>query len=46
MSIRKTDDKLKNLLRGGESFARNSIEEINVSDYISPIASIKVVGIG
>ncbi|EKD29795.1 MAG: hypothetical protein ACD_78C00271G0001, partial [uncultured bacterium (gcode 4)] len=46
MSIRKTDDKLKNLLRGGDSFARNSIEEINVSDYISPIASIKVVGIG
>lgn len=46
MAIRKTDDKLKNLLGGGSNFSRNSVEEINVSDYISPIANIKVVGIG
>ena len=45
MVVRKTDDKLKSLLGGG-NFARNSIEEINVSEYISPIANIKVVGIG
>ncbi|EKD30524.1 MAG: hypothetical protein ACD_78C00021G0001 [uncultured bacterium (gcode 4)] len=46
MAIRKTDDKLKNLLGGGSNFSRNSVEEINVSEYISPIANIKVVGIG
>ncbi|HBB26871.1 TPA: cell division protein FtsZ, partial [Candidatus Gracilibacteria bacterium] len=31
---------------GGSNFSRNSVEEINVSEYISPIANIKVVGIG
>jgi hypothetical protein len=41
MSLRKTDDKLKSYLRG--DFVKNPIEEINVSDYISPIANIKVV---
>lgn len=46
MAIRKTDDKLKNLLGGGSNFSRNSVEEINVSEYISPIANIKVVGVG
>lgn len=46
MVVRKTDDKLKSLLGGGNSFSRNSVEEINVSEYISPIANIKVVGIG
>lgn len=46
MVVRKTDDKLKSLLGGGGNFSRNSVEEINVSDYISPIANIKVVGIG
>ena len=46
MAIRKTDDKLKNLLGGGSNFSRNSVEEVNVSEYISPIANIKVVGIG
>ena len=45
MVVRKTDDKLKSLLGGG-NFSRNSVEEINVSEYISPIATIKVVGIG
>lgn len=46
MVVRKTDDKLKSLLGGGSNFSRNSVEEINVSEYISPIANIKVVGIG
>jgi len=46
MAIRKTDDKLKNLLGGGSNFSRNSVEEINVSEYISPVANIKVVGVG
>ncbi len=46
MVVRKTDDKLKSLLGGGNSFSRNSVEEINVSEYISPIANIKVVGVG
>ena len=46
MVIRKTDDKLKSLLGGGSNFSRNSVEEINVSEYISPIANIKVVGVG
>lgn len=46
MVVRKTDDKLKNLLGGGSNFSRNSVEEINVSEYISPIANIKVVGVG
>ncbi|MDD2487177.1 MAG: cell division protein FtsZ [Candidatus Gracilibacteria bacterium] len=44
MSIRKTDDKLKSYLRG--DFTKNPIEEINVSDYISPVANIKVIGVG
>jgi cell division protein FtsZ len=43
MTIKKSDDKLKSLLRGD---MRGAVEEINVSDYISPIANIKVVGIG
>ncbi|MDD2917313.1 MAG: cell division protein FtsZ [Candidatus Gracilibacteria bacterium] len=46
MVVRKTDDKLKSLLGGGSNFSRNSVEEINVSEYISPVANIKVVGIG
>ena len=46
MVVRKTDDKLKSLLGGGSNFSRNSVEEINVSEYISPIANIKVVGVG
>lgn len=45
MVVRKTDDKLKSLLGGG-NFTRNGIEEINVSEYISPVANIKVVGVG
>lgn len=45
MAIRKTDDKLKSLLGGGNNFSRNA-EEIHVSEYISPVASIKVVGVG
>ncbi len=45
MSVaKKSDDKLKNLLRGGDM--RSAVEEINVSDYISPVANIKVVGVG
>jgi cell division protein FtsZ len=43
MAIKKSDDKLKNLLRGD---SRSTVEEINVSDYISPVATIKVVGVG
>jgi cell division protein FtsZ len=43
MSIKKSDDKLKSLLRGD---SRSTVEEINVSDYISPVATIKVVGVG
>ncbi len=43
MTARKSDDKLKSLLRGD---MRGAVEEINVSDYISPVANIKVVGIG
>ena len=46
MAIRKTDDKLKNLLGGGSNFSRNTVEEVNVSEYISPVANIKVVGVG
>lgn len=46
MVVRKTDDKLKSLLGGGSNFSRDNIEEINVSDYISPVANIKVVGVG
>jgi len=41
--IKKSDDKLKSLLRGD---SRSTVEEINVSDYISPVATIKVVGVG
>jgi cell division protein FtsZ len=44
--IKKSDDKLKNLLSGRDGFSRNNIEEINVSDYIAPAATIKVVGVG
>jgi len=44
MSIRKSDDKLKSYLRG--DFVKNPIEEVNVSDYISPVANIKVVWVG
>lgn len=43
MTIKKSDDKLKSLLRGD---MRGAVEEIHVSDYISPIANIKVVGVG
>lgn len=43
-ATRKTDDKLKSYLRG--DFMKNPIEEINVSDYISPVANIKVVWVG
>lgn len=43
MAIKKSDDKLKSLLRGD---SRAAVEEINVSDYISPVANIKVVGVG
>lgn len=42
MTIKKTDDKLKSILRGD----RGAVEEINVTDYISPVANIKVVGVG
>ncbi|EKE30150.1 MAG: Cell division protein ftsZ [uncultured bacterium (gcode 4)] len=44
MTLRKTDDKLKSYLRG--DFVKSPIEEINVSDYISPVANIKVVWVG
>ena len=43
MTPKKSDDRLKSLLRGD---SRSSVEEINVSEYISPIANIKVVGVG
>lgn len=41
--VKKSDDKLKTLLRGD---MRSAVEEINVSEYISPVANIKVVGVG
>lgn len=44
MPVKKTDDKLKNLLRGNTM--STSVEEINVTEYISPVAKIKVVGVG
>lgn len=44
MTIKKTDDKLKSYLRW--DFIKNPIEEINVGDYISPVANIKVVWVG
>ncbi len=44
MVTRKTDEKLKLYLRG--DFTKNPIEEVNVSDYISPIANIKVIWVG
>ena len=47
MTARKSDDKLKSLLRGDmRGDMRGAVEEINVSDYISPVANIKVVGVG
>jgi cell division protein FtsZ len=45
MAMRKTDDKLKSLLRG-DSFQKAPIEEINMLEHISPVANIKVVGVG
>lgn len=44
MNIRKTDDKLKSYLRW--DFVKNPIEEVNVSDYINPVARIIVVWVG
>lgn len=46
MSVKKSDDKLKSLLRNDGGFRSAQVEEINVSEYISPVANIKVVGIG
>lgn len=43
---KKTDDKLKSLLRNDMGGFHSQVEEINVTDYISPIANIKVVGVG
>ncbi len=40
---RKADDKLKSYLRW--DFITNPVEEINVSEYISPVANIKVIWI-
>ena len=45
MVAKKSDDKLKGLLRG-DAFRGPMVEEINVDGYVSPIANIKVVGIG
>lgn len=43
MATRKqSDDKLKSLL-SRDTFSRSSIEEVNVSEYISPVANIKVI---
>jgi len=42
MAMRKTDDKLKGLLRG-DAFLKAPIEEINMLEHISPVANIKVV---
>jgi cell division protein FtsZ len=39
----KKDDMLKGFLMGNKS---DSIQEIDMSDYISPVAKIKVVGVG
>ncbi len=43
---KKTDDKLKSLLRNDAGGFYSQVEEINVTDYISPVANIKVVGVG
>lgn len=46
MVLKKSEDKLKALLRGAPTKPTSGFEEVNVSDYISPAATIKVVGIG
>jgi cell division protein FtsZ len=46
MVVKKSDDKLKNLLGRNSGFGNSQVEEINVSEYISPVANIKVVGVG
>ncbi len=47
------DDKLKNLLRNNltptqknTSHGSSSHTEVNVGEYISPVAKIKVIGVG
>ncbi|MDD3645843.1 MAG: cell division protein FtsZ [Candidatus Gracilibacteria bacterium] len=42
----KRDDKLKSLLSGSGSSRSNSVEEVNLAGSISPVARIKVVGVG
>ncbi|MDD3120439.1 MAG: cell division protein FtsZ [Candidatus Gracilibacteria bacterium] len=44
MVQKRLDDRLKGALRG--STASNGIEEIDVASYISPVAHIKVIGVG
>jgi cell division protein FtsZ len=39
------DDMLRSLFRG-DAFTKNAVEEVRVGEYISPVANIKVVGIG
>ncbi len=46
MPTKKMDDKLKSFIRPDFGRTMSSVEEINVSDYIAPVASIKVIGIG
>jgi cell division GTPase FtsZ len=50
MAAVSSEDRLKNLLRGGSTpktvAAGPAHVEVNVSTYISPIANIKVVGVG
>ncbi|QFR39556.1 cell division protein FtsZ [Candidatus Gracilibacteria bacterium 28_42_T64] len=42
----KREDKLKSLLSGGSIVAPTGPEEVNIGNSISPVAKIKVVGVG
>ncbi len=44
MPAKKQDDKLKPLFTGGQ--IDEAVQEVNMSEYISPVASIKVIGVG
>jgi len=40
------DDKLKNLLSSKQTKVHSGLEEVPLSESISPVAKIKVVGVG
>ena len=44
MPRKKSDDKLKSLLLGAD-VDKGSPAEVNMSEFISPVAKIKIIGI-